>query len=98
MIGSGQSAVAGCQSYADGRPLLFMPVTSYPKNKIKILLLENISDAAVAELRSHGYENIERIGGALSEAELITASTRGSGCAFAQPASAGRLRISAQTM
>ena len=25
-----------------------MPVTSYPKNKIKILLLENISDAAVA--------------------------------------------------
>ncbi|MFL6373087.1 MAG: phosphoglycerate dehydrogenase [Pyrinomonadaceae bacterium] len=47
-----------------------MARTSYPKNKIKILLLENISDAAVAELRGQGYDHIERIGGALSEAEL----------------------------
>ena len=50
-----------------------MASTSYPKNKIKILLLENISDAAVEELRSQGYEQIERIGGALSEAELVKA-------------------------
>ena len=29
--------------------------TSYPRNKIKVLLLENISDAAVAELTAAGY-------------------------------------------
>src|SRR5512139_3895642 len=40
--------------------------TSYPRNKIKILLLENISDAAV-------YTDVERIGGALSEEQLIKA-------------------------
>lgn len=47
--------------------------TSYPRNKIKILLLENISDAAVVELERAGYANITRIKGALSEAELIEA-------------------------
>lgn len=47
--------------------------TSYPRNKIKILLLENISEAAVAELRAAGYVDIKQIGGALSESELITA-------------------------
>ena len=45
--------------------------TSYPRNKIKVLLLENISDAAVRELESAGYANIERVSGALSEDELI---------------------------
>lgn len=45
--------------------------TSYPRNKIKILLLENISDAAVAELETGGYAEIKRISGALSEADLI---------------------------
>lgn len=45
--------------------------TSYPRNKINILLLENISDAAVRELEAAGYANVERIGGALSEAELV---------------------------
>jgi len=50
-----------------------MQKTSYPRNKIKILLLENISDAAVEELRGRGYADVERIGGALSEAELIKA-------------------------
>lgn len=49
------------------------PSTSYPRNKIKVLLLENISDAAVRELESGGYTQIERIGGALSEAQLIGA-------------------------
>lgn len=47
--------------------------TSYPRNKIRILLLENISDAAVAELEAGGYFELTRIGGALSEAELIDA-------------------------
>src|SRR5438046_7467085 len=47
--------------------------TSYPRNKIKILLLENISDAAASELRAGGYANVQRINGALSEADLIKA-------------------------
>jgi D-3-phosphoglycerate dehydrogenase / 2-oxoglutarate reductase len=47
--------------------------TSYPKDKIKILLLENISDAAVRELKNYGYASIERINGALSEQQLIEA-------------------------
>lgn len=45
--------------------------TSYPRNKIKILLLENISDAAVAELETGGYAEIKRVSGALSETDLI---------------------------
>ncbi len=47
--------------------------TSYPRNKIKILLLENISDAAVAEFEAGDYHEITRLGGALSEAELVEA-------------------------
>jgi D-3-phosphoglycerate dehydrogenase len=47
--------------------------TSYPRNKIKILLLENISDAAVRELEAAGYTNIERVSGALSEDDLVKA-------------------------
>ncbi len=50
-----------------------MANTSYPRNKINILLLENISDAAVEELRASGYADVKRINGALSEAELIKA-------------------------
>lgn len=50
-----------------------VPKTSYPRNKIKILLLENISDAAVDELERAGYANIQRVKGALSESELIEA-------------------------
>src|SRR5580765_309826 len=47
--------------------------TSYPRSKIKILLLENISDSAVDELKQSGYLDIQRLGGPLSEAELIKA-------------------------
>ena len=47
--------------------------TSYPRDKIKILLLENISDAAVRELEAGGYTQIRRLGGALSEQQLIDA-------------------------
>ncbi|CAN5415963.1 hypothetical protein BH18ACI1_BH18ACI1_12800 [soil metagenome] len=45
--------------------------TSYPRGKIKILLLENISDSAVEELKQGGYVEIKRFSGALSEADLI---------------------------
>lgn len=45
-------------------------LTSYPKDKIKILLLENISDAAVEEFKEAGYTNIKRVSGALEEKEL----------------------------
>lgn len=45
--------------------------TSYPKDKIKILLLENISDAAVEEMKDAGYTNIRKLSGAISEKELI---------------------------
>ena len=47
--------------------------TSYPKDKIKILLLENISDSAVDELNKSGYAEVRKLNGALSEAQLITA-------------------------
>ena len=50
-----------------------MSSTSYPRNKIKILLLENISDSAVDEMNQSGYLEIRRINGAMSEAELIKA-------------------------
>jgi D-3-phosphoglycerate dehydrogenase len=45
--------------------------TSYPRDKIKVLLLENISDSAVRDLESAGYTSIRRLSGAVSEAELI---------------------------
>jgi D-3-phosphoglycerate dehydrogenase len=45
--------------------------TSYPRSKIKILLLENISDSAVEELRQSEYTDVKRISGALSEDDLI---------------------------
>ena len=45
--------------------------TSYPKEKINILFLENISDRALEIFKSNGYVNIKKIGGALSEEELI---------------------------
>ena len=47
--------------------------TSYPRSKIKVLLLENISDAAVRELETGGYTQIKRISGAMSEDQLIEA-------------------------
>jgi D-3-phosphoglycerate dehydrogenase / 2-oxoglutarate reductase len=48
-------------------------ITSYPKEKINILFLENISDAAVERFRQGGYANVKKLSGALSEAELIKA-------------------------
>ncbi|MBK8610852.1 MAG: phosphoglycerate dehydrogenase [Chitinophagaceae bacterium] len=48
-------------------------ITSYPKEKINILLLENISDVAVKHFNDSGYANVKKINGALTEAELIKA-------------------------
>ncbi|RXK86342.1 phosphoglycerate dehydrogenase [Filimonas effusa] len=45
--------------------------TSYPKEKIKILFLENISDKAVEKFKQQGYTNVKKLTGALSEEELI---------------------------
>lgn len=45
--------------------------TSYPKEKINILFLENISDAAVKHFKDAGYTAVRKLGGALSEEQLI---------------------------
>lgn len=45
--------------------------TSYPKEKIRILFLENISDVAVKNFRQHGYVQVEKISKALTEDELV---------------------------
>jgi D-3-phosphoglycerate dehydrogenase len=45
--------------------------TSYPKEKINILFLENISDLAVKEFKDAGYTNVKILTGAVSESELI---------------------------
>ena len=47
--------------------------TSYPKEKIKILLLENVSDIAVKNFAKSGYTQVERLSKALPEAELVSA-------------------------
>jgi D-3-phosphoglycerate dehydrogenase len=46
--------------------------TSYPREKIKILLLENISDSAVEEFKHSGYTNISKVQGALDKDRLIS--------------------------
>lgn len=46
-------------------------ITSYPKEKINILFLENISDVAVQQFSKAGYSNIKKISAAISEADLI---------------------------
>src|SRR5690349_8059352 len=50
-----------------------MAQTSYPRHKIKILLLENISEAAMDELKASGYADIQKISGALTEDQLVKA-------------------------
>ena len=46
-------------------------LTSFPKEKINILFLENISEKAVQQFKQNGYANVKKIAGALSEEELI---------------------------
>lgn len=48
-------------------------ITSYPKEKINILFLENISEKAVQQFKQNGYTNVKKISGALSEEDLIKA-------------------------
>lgn len=48
-------------------------ITSYPKDKINILFLENISDRAVEKFTSNGYPNVTKLSKALSEDELVEA-------------------------
>lgn len=48
-----------------------MQKTSFEKSKIKFLLLEGVHQSAVEALRGEGYDNIEYLKSALSEAELI---------------------------
>ncbi|MBI1342806.1 MAG: phosphoglycerate dehydrogenase [Terrimonas sp.] len=45
--------------------------TSYPKEKIRILFLENISDTAVKYFKQQGYVQVEKITRAMTEEELI---------------------------
>src|SRR3978361_1344837 len=47
--------------------------TSYPKEKIKILLLENISDLAVNNFIKQGYTQVQKLSKALPEEELAAA-------------------------
>src|ERR1700733_934165 len=46
-------------------------ITSYPKEKVNILFLENISDAAVKRFSNAGYTSVKKLPKALSESDLI---------------------------
>ncbi|HTS43501.1 MAG TPA: phosphoglycerate dehydrogenase [Puia sp.] len=46
-------------------------ITSYPKEKINILFLENISDRAVKQFINAGYTSVKKLGGAIPEEDLI---------------------------
>ena len=61
-----------CANYG-GIPMAEKKITSYPKEKINILFLENISDVAVKHFVATGYTNVRKIHKALSEEELIVA-------------------------
>lgn len=45
--------------------------TSYPKEKIRILFLENISDLAVKNFQQQGYSQVTKLTKALTEDELV---------------------------
>lgn len=45
-------------------------ITSYPKDKINILFLENVSDVAVKRFTDAGYKNVKKLTGALRSDEL----------------------------
>src|SRR3954465_5903596 len=47
--------------------------TSYPRDKIRVLLLENVSDNAAAAFAAGGYASVERLTRALGEDELTEA-------------------------
>ena len=45
--------------------------TSFPKEKIKVLLLEGIHPSAIKLFNNNGFTNIESLPGSISEKELI---------------------------
>jgi D-3-phosphoglycerate dehydrogenase len=47
--------------------------TSYPKEKIRVLLLENISEIAVRNFQKQGYTQTQKLTKALPEDQLIEA-------------------------
>ena len=49
------------------------PKTSYPKEKIKVLLLENISEIAVRNFKKQGYTQVQKLTKALPEDQLVEA-------------------------
>jgi D-3-phosphoglycerate dehydrogenase / 2-oxoglutarate reductase len=49
-----------------------MSNTSFPKNKMKIALLEGINPSAIKEFNAAGYRNVEMYPKALSEKELLS--------------------------
>lgn len=53
-----------------------MEATSYPREKIKILLLENVSETAVKNFTRNGYTEVQKLTKALPEEELIQAVKR----------------------
>jgi D-3-phosphoglycerate dehydrogenase len=61
-----------CTKYG-GNIMADKKITSYPKEKINILFLENISDVAVKYFNNAGYASVKKMSGALSEEELIAA-------------------------
>src|SRR5579863_3921436 len=54
-----------------GKIMTEKKTTSYPKEKINILFLENISDAAVKHFVDSGYASVRKLTAALSEEQLI---------------------------
>ncbi|AZO80028.1 MULTISPECIES: phosphoglycerate dehydrogenase [unclassified Bosea (in: a-proteobacteria)] len=46
---------------------------SFPKDRLRVLLLEGINDSAVAALQQAGYTNLTRLPKALDEAQLVEA-------------------------
>lgn len=48
-----------------------MSQTSYPKEKIQVLLLENISESAARNFRVQGYSGVTRLSKAMTEEELV---------------------------
>ena len=46
-------------------------ITSYPKEKINILFLENINKTAAQKFMDAGYTSVKRLPGAITESELV---------------------------
>src|SRR6201996_8891784 len=61
----------GSNAKKTGKIMAEKKTTSYPKEKINILFLENISDAAVKHFKESGYASVRKLTGALPEDQLI---------------------------